>query len=105
MVRDLTKTVHIYRIAQEAISNASKHGRASRIRVDLIGTPDHLRLRIRDNGSGFATDWQRGAGMGVHIMHYRAKLIGGSLDISNLPEGGTMVQCQVPFSRAAGAPS
>ena len=99
MVRDLTKTVHIYRIAQEAISNASKHGHASRIRVDLIGTPEHLRLRIRDNGSGFATDWQRNAGMGVHIMHYRAKLVGGALDISNLPEGGTMVQCQVPVAR------
>ncbi len=96
-LKDLTKTVHIYRIAQEAVSNASKHGRASRVRIDMIGTPEQIRIRIRDNGSGFVDNWKEGAGMGVHIMHYRAKLIGGSLDITSLPEGGTQVQCQVPI--------
>lgn len=98
-LNDLSKTVHIFRIAQEAINNASKHGRATRIRVDLIGTPDQVRLRVRDNGSGFIDNWNEGSGMGVHIMHYRAKLIGGSLDINSLPEGGTQVQCQVPIHK------
>lgn len=100
-IADPSKNVHVYRICQEAISNACKHGHATRIRVDMTGTPNQLRIRIRDNGEGFSEGWQERAGMGVHIMQYRAKLIGGSLDISTSAEDGTTIQCHVPTRSGA----
>ncbi len=88
----------LYRIAQEALSNAVKHSRAQSITVSLGCSPEQgISVEVRDNGIGTSG---RGSvspgGMGMRIMAHRARLIGGSLEIRDLPEGGTAVICRVP---------
>jgi len=90
----LTAT-HLYRIAQEAINNAIRHGRATRILVRLSGRNDSLLLKVQDNGTGFSARSGRKPGMGLHLMSYRARAIGASLDIGPSPGGGTVVTCRV----------
>ncbi|HUL83879.1 MAG TPA: PAS domain S-box protein, partial [Gammaproteobacteria bacterium] len=88
---------HLYRIAQEAITNAVKHGKATRIEINCSTADGRLELRVADNGSGISeTPTDRG-GLGLHIMNYRARGIGG--DISVLPRagGGTLVRCKCPL--------
>ena len=86
---------HLYRIAQEAVHNALKHSRATRIDLELVPQPDALELRVRDNGVGLpAATGSRG--LGLHTMEQRARLIGGQLLVRNLPQGGVAVICSVP---------
>lgn len=87
--------IHLYRIAQEAISNAYKHGKATEIQVVLASSEESIRLRIQDNGRGFP-DKLEATGMGVKIMNYRARLIGGYLNISRDLMGHTIITCTVP---------
>jgi PAS domain S-box-containing protein len=84
---------HLFRIAQEAASNAAKHGRATRIDIGLAGTGASVELTVRDNGTGFREPPAGHEGMGLQIMHYRERMIGASLDIWALPEGGTLLAC------------
>lgn len=86
---------HLYRIAQEAVSNAIKHGKASRIQIQLESSPARTFLRVTDNGSGLPEPAPRSDGMGMRIMRYRAGMIGGALSIQRGPAGGTMVACCV----------
>ncbi len=122
---------NLFWIAQEAVSNAVQHGRASRVSIRLVRGADQLRLRIEDDGTGFdgtgaeAAVRRGGAvtaplptdgphdgplrsvsaparpadqrGMGLRIMHYRAHLAGGTLEIRPGAEGGTVVTCTVPL--------
>ncbi len=86
---------NLYRIAQEAISNAVKHGRASRISVRLARKGTAVELAVEDDGVGFPKKLSADRGMGVDIMGYRARVIGGSLSIRSRPSGGTAVKCVV----------
>jgi signal transduction histidine kinase len=96
-VDDNTTATHLFRIAQEAISNAVSHGKADLVRIELSKGLKTLRLRIIDNGTGFQEkeDGDGTRGMGIHIMNYRAKMVGGSLDIVPSFDGGTVVSCTV----------
>ena len=95
-IQDNTTATHLYRIAQEAVNNAVRHGSADHIRVLLAAGTEQLRLQVRDDGSGFDTDDTAEAdGMGVHIMNYRARIIGGTLDIHSDLGEGTVVTCTV----------
>jgi two-component system, LuxR family, sensor kinase FixL len=96
VVGDAAMATHVYRIAQEAISNAVRHGKARSVWVALSGGHEGLRLRVHDNGIGFPDVLPEDRGMGVRIMHHRARIIGGSLEISRDPAGGTSVICTVP---------
>jgi two-component system, LuxR family, sensor kinase FixL len=87
---------NVYRIAQEAVSNAFKHGRSDEVKVTLISGKDSVRLRVTDNGIGFPEVLAEDRGMGVRIMHYRASVVGGQLQIRRLAEGGTLVSCDIP---------
>lgn len=100
LIDDNTAATHFYRIAQEAVSNAVKHGKASEIVMTLASSKDHVRLRVKDDGIGFPTNLAKERGMGVNIMHYRARIIGGVLDIRRDPAGGTILTCTMPTSRA-----
>jgi PAS domain S-box-containing protein len=91
---DLAASTHLYRIAQESVSNALKHGEPSRIEIELADQAGHLTLTIRDNGKGLPEDAQRGKGMGFHIMQYRARMIDASLQIKGSPGEGTSVACK-----------
>ena len=80
---------HLYRIAQEAIANATRHGAAQRVRVHL----ERAQLRIADNGKGLSSSAPRTDGMGLRIMEYRARLIGGNLRIGPSATGGAEIIC------------
>jgi PAS domain S-box-containing protein len=94
-IRSELAGVHIYRIVQEAISNAVRHGKADRIQITLEPEGDALRLEVHDNGSGLPSGWDTRSGFGLRIMKYRAGLIGGRLDIRST-DGETVVSCTVP---------
>jgi signal transduction histidine kinase len=83
--------VDLYRIAQEAINNASRHGHASKIVIQLEAVDDLLTLRIRDNGIGICI--RDPGGLGLTIMRYRARSNGGELKIEQPAEGGTVISC------------
>lgn len=95
IVDDSTKAVHLYRIAQEAINNAVKHGKATSIEINLSSSEDQILLRIQDNGSGFPEPEERSDGMGVRIMQFRSQMIGGNLKINSEKGKGTEITCQV----------
>ncbi|MDZ7656023.1 MAG: ATP-binding protein [Sulfurimicrobium sp.] len=91
-LRDSAAANHLYRIAQEAISNAIKHGHAKHISIELSAPQGKIRLTIRDDGSGFQTDLNTtDNGMGLQIMRYRANMIGAKIDIESKPGNGTRI--------------
>jgi two-component system sensor kinase FixL len=93
---------HLYRIAQEAINNAVRHGRGRRVRVTLRANRSLISLSITDDGVGIAENTGRGAGMGLKIMEYRAAVIGGVFAVKRLPRGGTRIHSVCP--QDAGTP-
>lgn len=86
---------HLYRIAQEAVNNAMKHGKPTRIRIRLAALRQRVMLGVRDNGPGIRLTPTRARGMGLHIMQYRADALSGSLLVQRHPQGGTEVVCTV----------
>ena len=95
-IRDNTTATHLYRIAQEALNNATRHGKATRITITLAEKNGTITLRITDNGKGLPTPAPKSGGMGQKVMDYRARLIGGTLDIANNADAGVTVSCTVP---------
>ncbi|MDB6121276.1 MAG: Multi-sensor signal transduction histidine kinase [Pedosphaera sp.] len=93
LVHDNIVAIHLYRIAQEAMTNAIKHGKASKIIVSLIVKGERLILSVEDNGVGFAPNKFSQTGMGLHLMKYRSRFIGATLDISSRPKSGTILTC------------
>jgi PAS domain S-box-containing protein len=87
---------HIYRIAQEAINNAVKHGGARAITVSLHADEDNIRLSVSDDGRGLPVDAAHRQGMGLKIMDYRARLMGGVIDVLPRRRGGTEIRCVCP---------
>ena len=87
---------HLFRIAQEAISNAIKHGRAKTIAIDLREEKGRMHLRISDNGKGFPKKNSIRNGMGLRIMQSRSSMVSGTLAIEPNPGGGTIVTCSAP---------
>ncbi|RYD81947.1 MAG: PAS domain S-box protein [Verrucomicrobiaceae bacterium] len=95
IVRNPEAALQLYRIAQEAISNALRHGNATGIVITLEPKPGGRGcLCVHGNGSSIALPLPRGPGLGLHIMRYRAGLIGATLDIRPGAEGGTEVVCE-----------
>lgn len=95
-IHDSAVAMHLYRIAQEAVSNAAKHSGANVIKVILATGKDQLRLRIQDDGHGLPEVppvQQEHRGMGLKIMRYRAQMIGGTLEIRRRPARGTLITC------------
>ena len=88
---------HLYRIAQEAVTNAVNHGSATGIRITLFSHPDETTLTVADNGKGMPPPDPLHKGLGLRIMQYRSDVIGGSLEFSAPDTGtGTRVTCAVP---------
>ena len=85
-------TIHIYRIVQEALNNAIKHGKATRIAIRLFRKKNSILLTVADNGVGFPEKPNR-KGMGLNIMEYRASSIGSSFEIESRKNRGTVVKC------------
>ena len=85
--------IHLYRIAQEAATNAIRHGRARNISISLDATSKSLMLAVTDDGTGLPADARTKAGMGLRIMDYRAGMIDATFEIQNLPAGGARAVC------------
>lgn len=94
-VANITTATHLYRIAQEAVANALKHGCPETILIALRADEHRLSLTIADDGCGTDLAAEPSAGMGVKIMRYRAGLIGATLDIEPAERSGTVLRCQL----------
>jgi two-component system CheB/CheR fusion protein len=96
-VRDKAIADHLHRLAQEAVTNAIKHSRAKRIAIRLLVQNGGGMLTIHDDGSGFEPG-ARPSGLGLRIMSYRARMIGGALTLESSPTTGTTVRCTFPIA-------
>jgi len=92
---------HLYRIAQEAVTNAVRHGNATRVSIHLAGLQRKVRLAISDDGVGIADNAASGPGMGLKIMQYRARIAHGELKVERLQPRGTRVLCECAVSNRA----
>jgi signal transduction histidine kinase len=100
LVDDVARATHLYRIAQEAVHNAIRHGKARSIRIGLAAPDGMVRLSIEDDGRGVRRSARRGKGMGLASMSSRARSLGGRFDIRNRDEGGVIVTCEAPLAPA-----
>jgi two-component system, LuxR family, sensor kinase FixL len=98
-IADNAVAVHLYRIAQEAASNAVKHGRARNILLSLVSNHSRLILKVKDDGAGFPADPPTGKGMGLRVMHHRARMIGATILLQQPKGGGVTVTCSLPRRR------
>jgi PAS domain S-box-containing protein len=94
---------HLYRIAQEALTNAARHGHASKVDIFLSVTKSGFLLRITDDGAGIGRASQPVTGMGLRIMRYRASIIGAKFEIGPNAPRGTVVCVTGELPAAAGA--
>lgn len=95
-VNDDLAGTHLYRIVQEAVTNAIRHGKATEVAIRLLSHGSRGALSVEDNGTGIADDWHQRSGLGLRIMAYRARMLGGTLRITRASAGGTLVSCQFP---------
>jgi signal transduction histidine kinase len=93
--------VQLFRIAQEAVHNATEHGGARNIDINLQSNGEGILLQVRDDGSGF-DGVPAGSGMGMRTMQYRAQTLGGALVVKSEPGAGTTISCRVPKRRTDG---
>jgi two-component system CheB/CheR fusion protein len=97
-VPDDAVALHLYRIAQEAVTNAVKHSGAKNVLVTLDRNETHTCVSVQDDGKGFVPR-KRGKGLGLHMMRYRANALGGELKIERRKSGGMDVTCVIPSKR------
>ena len=86
----------LYRIAQQAVANASQHARARRVVVHLTRSADTVKLRVEDDGAGFDPGDVPRDRFGLVGMRERARLLGGTLVVESAPEDGTAIDVRVP---------
>ncbi len=96
LVHDNGVATHLYRIAQEAVSNAIKHGQARHIVISLVRDRHWTVLSIKNDGAELPEPRPRGAGLGGRIMNFRASMIGGVIELQQSPDRQPMVVCSVP---------
>jgi len=84
---------HLYRIAREAVANAAKHARAHHVDIALDRRDGALELVVSDDGVGMPAT--PGEGLGLHMMAYRARMIGAVLEVAAGARGGTIVSCKM----------
>nr|WP_262923876.1 sensor histidine kinase [Spirosoma liriopis] len=105
---DKNVEIMLYRITQEAISNAVRHAHPSHIHIELIERQNYVHLIVSDDGRGFRPENQRSKlshqtqdgrapSQGLHNMQERAKLLNGKLKINSVPGKGTKVQVSIPY--------
>jgi signal transduction histidine kinase len=98
---ELTAGMHLYRIAQEAISNAVRHGAAKHVQIALVGSPRAVDMQIADDGRGINETNKSLDGMGLQIMRYRARMIGATMDVRPQELEGTIVTCHYVLPRVS----
>ncbi len=101
LIHDAPMATHLYHIAQEAVNNAIKHSGAKTIAMRLFCGDSEGTLIIKDDGIGIQRPPVPHAGVGLHIMNYRAGIIGGNLEIRREHPRGTAVTCRFPMTNDA----
>jgi PAS domain S-box-containing protein len=97
LIHDDTLATHLYYIAREAVNNAIKHGHPQQIVMRLAADEQQGVLTIQDNGGGIKNVGPGNKGMGLQLMNYRARIVGGSLEVKRIPTAGTIVTCVFPI--------
>ena len=95
-LKNQTFALNLYRIVQESVNNAVKHGQAKNIKVRFANSGIYSALTIDDDGKGFDPDQLEGEGMGIQVMKYRTGILGGMLEIKRTEEEWTRVRCIIP---------
>ncbi|HUI06997.1 MAG TPA: sensor histidine kinase [Verrucomicrobiae bacterium] len=97
-----TRTV-LYRVAQEALTNVSRHAQASRVEVNIEKLRDAICLKIKDDGKSFeaqrVVNSKRNTRLGLIGMRERAETVGGRFDVESAPGKGTTIRAQIPFTK------
>jgi len=93
---DNAVAIHVYRIVQEAITNAVKHGQAKHVRIEFCRMGDATQLTMTNDGSPFTEPGDGSPGLGLRIMRYRARMIGARLEIQRLAGDRTLLLCTIP---------
>jgi PAS domain S-box-containing protein len=101
LVKDPSAAMHLYRIAQEAVTNAIRHGATKRILLEMSANHDGASLVIENDGRDFPAKLPKSKGIGLQVMSYRAEMIGGALDVQPRAGGGTKVTCTFNMEFAA----
>ncbi|MGH8328162.1 MAG: sensor histidine kinase, partial [Steroidobacteraceae bacterium] len=97
LLLDETAATHLYRIAQEALTNAMRHSQASRVDIRLDSSGRDMQLEVTDNGHGISgAALEQANGLGMRIMRYRAQVLGGDLCFESGIGGGAVVRCTCP---------
>jgi PAS domain S-box-containing protein len=96
---------HLYRIAQEAFTNAIRHGRVTQVTIELATAEGTLTLSVQDNGRGFDERNASNNGLGLKLMRYRAQMLGGDVTIAGNNGGGVVVRCTCPHRAPLGGDS
>jgi PAS domain S-box-containing protein len=96
-IDDVFVASHLFRIVQEAVTNAVRHGQAQNVAIRLTRTADEVSLEVRDNGTGLPPNLNETQGMGLRTMKHRAGSIGAQLAVRPGEGGGTVVACSLPL--------
>ena len=94
-ILDNALAIHLLRIAQEALNNATKHGHAKTVVIALESSDGVISFRVSDDGIGFDPTRSAVRGMRLNIMRYRARTIGGVLEVQPSSPSGTIVACTI----------
>jgi two-component system sensor kinase FixL len=100
---DMTAATHLFRITQEALSNAIRHGKPRHVTISLTETQERLEVAVANDGIGLNEIPGGHAGMGMQSMRARARLLGGDLTVRAREGGGMVVACRIPYQRDAPA--
>jgi signal transduction histidine kinase len=95
LIHDPATAGHLYRIAQEAVGNAIKHGKAENILIRLDASEEDTTLSIKDDGAGLPEPLPKDRGMGLRIMAHRSGMIGAKFNARRDETGGTLVTCEL----------
>ncbi len=95
----------LYRVAQEALTNVSRHAQASRVEVSIQKLPDGICMKIKDDGKSFQVERVLNAKgrkrLGLLGMRERLEMVGGSFDVESAPGKGTTITAKIPFGKVA----
>jgi signal transduction histidine kinase len=95
---ETVRSLHVFRIVQEAITNSVRHGKAKNVRIELATDNRFLKVSVMDDGIGLSAKTRARPGLGLRVMQYRATILGASLTFERTtPAGGTTVICSCPL--------